>query len=217
MHQYLDKLSQDFEPRMPTPICLYEILTTDLAADNCKITGNRQDITRFLGTWMLSQGYIKDDLEKYLIDFSTNVLCKISKSSTSRIVHSTKSLLKYIFREQVAFDCFAANNAINAPCDKNCAYYTEQTSKYLEKCEQEDAKMKSYIIDIPPVPVDPEIERRRKVKEQYQEARALVKEQHKRHVPAKRILALVTERGYTNAFGKPWNLRLVQKMMYESK
>jgi len=65
----------------------------------------RQDVTQYIAKWFKYTGVSKDQCSEWLIDYSINVLSEISNSSISRIRHSTKSNIKYIYNSENHFEC----------------------------------------------------------------------------------------------------------------
>ncbi|MGD8213043.1 MAG: hypothetical protein PVF32_24475, partial [Desulfobacterales bacterium] len=89
--------------------CIQDVMTNGIVAERFKagdLFPTRQDVTHFILAWLKHIGVSADKCRNWIIGYCERELSQISSSSPSRIRHSTKSLIKYIYRsEDVSFDC----------------------------------------------------------------------------------------------------------------
>jgi hypothetical protein len=94
---------------------------------------HRQLATQYLASWFKHAGLSAEKTRDWLIDYAVTVLSAISSSSPSRIRHSTKSNIKYIYGSQSAFDCGCENNPLKARCSPTCPIYGDMAKKAAER------------------------------------------------------------------------------------
>lgn len=90
---------------------------------------SRQDVTQFLAAWFNYINVTPEIYQDWLIDYCTSVLSAISSSSKSRIRHSTKSNIKYVYGSAVVFNCRCNKNPFKATCNPDCKAYDEMINK----------------------------------------------------------------------------------------
>jgi hypothetical protein len=217
--------------------CIRDLLTNGIvperfAADESFPT--RQDATHFILAWLKRIGVPADKCRNWMLRYCKRELSKISSSSPSRISHSTKSLIKYIYRsEAVSFDCGCEHNRLKAACEPNCPVYGEMKHKYqkrLKKLQDDINYVRPEVqpsIELPP-PV------REQYKEQFDKAMDVVREQLNQVSSLEEMTRYLNDQGYKTRTGKSWsvatlrleskkrNLRFIRKTdekirSYESK
>ena len=177
------------------------------------ITPTRQDITQYLLKWFKSNGVDADRCREWILEYSLDVLAPLSSGSLSKIRHSTKSNLKYIFSSEVQFECDCKNNPFRAACNKNCPVYHKMYARY-QKRKAEEANQ---TYEVEPLPqIDPnEFEYRPSVKEKYKEQYAktvkMMKQLSEKGMPLKDMVTYLNQKKLYSRTGVRWtyaNLRL---------
>lgn len=115
--------------------CVRDLISSGMESKHLSVGHNgasRQDITQYLAAWFKYIGVSQDDCQDWMIEYSVQILSEISSSSYSRIRHSTKSNLKYIYKSDVGFDCGCENNIFKAFCSLKCPVYKEMSDKYKQ-------------------------------------------------------------------------------------
>ena len=97
---------------------------------------SRQDITQYLAAWFKYIGLSADECREWMMEYCIAVLSAMSSSSHSRIRHSTKSNIKYIYGSDATFNCGCENNRFKARCEPQCPIYEEMTLKAKESKAQ---------------------------------------------------------------------------------
>ena len=94
---------------------------------------SRQDITQYIAVWFKYIGISSDKCLDWMKGYCIEVLSAISSSSPSRIRHSTKSNIKYIFNAEITFQCRCEKNPFKASCEQDCPVYKEMYEKNKER------------------------------------------------------------------------------------
>ncbi|OPX33537.1 MAG: hypothetical protein B1H11_12395 [Desulfobacteraceae bacterium 4484_190.1] len=209
-NSYLEKLKGLLKAKNKK--CLFSCIR-DLVSNGLQLsrfpgkdnTPTRQDVTQFIAAWFKYAGISADECRDWLIDYCVDILSSISSSSNSKIRHSTKSNIKYIFNSGVSFDCGCENNRFKASCEKSCPVYSEMSCKYKERMEREANR--SY----KPEPVKKLTEQemvRPSVKdlyrEQFEKAIEFIRDQKDKGVARKKIVDLLNTEGFKTKTGKEW-------------
>ncbi len=173
----------------------------------------RQDVTQYLLKWFKSNGTDADGCREWILGYSLDVLAPLSSSSQSKIRHSTKSNLKYIFKSDVQFRCDCKYNPFRADCNENCPVYSEMYAKY-QKRKAEEANQTYEVEPLPQINPD-EFEYRpsvkEKYKEQYKKSIKLMEELFEKGMPLKDIVTCLNKKKLYSRTGVKWtyaNLRL---------
>ncbi|MDZ7759265.1 MAG: recombinase family protein [Desulfovermiculus sp.] len=174
---------------------------------------NRQDVTMFLAAWCKSVGLSQEDYQQWLIDYSLDVLSKISSSSLSQIRHSTKSVVKYIQNSDVHFTCDVEYNIFKAKCTQSCPVYTEMEQIYFQRLEDEKKIQKELEEKNQPPEVDPErLPITKRNKPQYEEAVREIEKYLEQGYTKQKISELLNKDGYTTITGKKWAANSVSRI-----
>jgi hypothetical protein len=217
--------------------CIQDVMTNGIVAERFKagdLFPTRQDVTHFVLAWLKHIGVSADKCRNWIIRYCERELSQISSSSPSRIRHSTKSLIKYIYRsEDVSFDCGCEQNKLKATCQPNCPIYDEM--KYKHKLRMK--KWHDGINYVRPK-AQPSTERPLQVKETYKEQFDKAMEVVRGHLnqvsSIDEMTRYLNDQGYKTRTGKSWtaatlhreskkhNLRFSRKMdgkinAYEAK
>lgn len=179
---------------------------------------SRQEITQYIAAWFKHIGICADECRDWMIEYSVDVLSRISSSSNSQIRHSTKSNIKYIYKSDVAFDCGCENNAIKASCDQDCPVYNRMSDKCKERKAREAKR--SYEPESEPKHYRGAIETL-SVKEiysdQFKKALEIVKDHVRKGVSNQDIVTLLNDRGFKTRTGKKWTYAVLRSEVKRHK
>ena len=196
--------------------CIEDLAQNGLSTERFsaqEITPTRQDITQYLLAWFKSNGVDADGCREWILEYSLDVLASLSSGSQSKIRHSTKSNLKYIFQSEVEFECDCKQNPFRAACNENCPVYHKMYARY-QKRKDEEANL---TYEVEPLPqIDPnEFEYRPSVKEKYKEQYAktvtMMQQLSEKSMPLKDMVDYLNQKKLYSRTGVRWtyaNLRL---------
>lgn len=165
---------------------------------------NRQEITQFLVKWFLYLDIDQETCLQWMIPFCQEVLSWMSSSSFSQIRHSTKSNVKYIYKNCVSFECQCEGNILYAECRTDCPVYEKMKKKMTTKKKEEDRQnyFENPAVEIPDEnKVEPV---KNKFKDQFQEGLAFAQEKLSKGGSKKRVAQLMNNKGYKTRTGKRW-------------
>jgi hypothetical protein len=170
---------------------------------------SRQDVTHFILAWLKRNGVPADRCRNWMIGYCERKLSPISSSSPSRIRHSTKSLIKYIYRsEDVSFDCGCEQNKLKAACEPNCPIYGEMKVKHQLRMNQlKDAI--NYVRPKDQPPAEPLLQVRERYKEQFEKAMDVVREHLNQVSTLDEMKRYLNDQGYKTRTGKPWTVPIL--------
>ena len=187
--------------------CIQDLLSNGIVPERFKAGESfpsRQDVTHFILAWLKHIGVPADRCRNWIIRYCEKKLSKISSSSPSRIRHSTKSLIKYIYRsEDVSFDCGCEKNKLKAACESNCPVYGEMEVKYKLRMK----KLHDDIHFVRPrvqASVEPPLQVRERYKEQFDKAMEIVKEHLNQVSSIDEMTRYLNDQGYKTRNGKSW-------------
>jgi len=194
--------------------CIQDVMTNGIVAERFKAGEtfpSRQDVTHFILAWLKHNGVPADKCRTWMIRYCERILSQISSSSPSRIRHSTKSLIKYIYRsEDVSFNCGCEQNKLKATCEPNCPVYGEMKDKdEIRKKQWHDAV--NYVR--PPIqpPAEPLLQVRERHKEQFVKAMDVVRE-HLDQIPSvDEMTRYLNDQGYKTRNGKSWTVATLRR------
>jgi len=186
--------------------CIKDIISSTMQSKHLSIGkhgASRQDITQYLAAWFKHIGVSQEECQDWMIEYSVEVLSKISSSSHSRIRHSTKSNLKYIYKSDQSFNCGCENNIFKASCSHNCPIYKEMSDQYEEK------KVKRANQTYEPERIEKKVEfQSLSVKEEYKEQFDKALETAINHiekgVSKKDVVILLNDQKLKTRTGKKW-------------
>lgn len=171
---------------------------------------SRQDITQYVAAWFKYIGISANDCRDWMIGYCVEVLTAISSSSNSRIRHSTKSNIKYIYKSDVVFDCGCENNVIKASCDQNCPVYNTMSDKYKERkvraakqSYEPERKPKHYGVGIETLSV------KERYSDQFKKALEIVKDHVRKGVSNQDIVTLLNDTGFKTRTGRKWTVSIL--------
>ena len=183
--------------------CIKDLLSSGMDSKHLSVGqygSSRQDITQYLAAWFKYIGVSQDDCQDWMIEYSVQVLSKISSSSHSRIRHSTKSNLKYIYKSDVSFDCGCENNIFKAFCSSKCPIYKEMSDKYKQpKPAPQIYEYRSAIKE-----VEPALSLKDRYREQFEKALETAIKHIEKGVSKKEVLILLNDREFKTITGRKW-------------
>lgn len=214
---YLQKLMAILKANgIPEPYaCIVDVVQNGVCLDRFTaddLRTNRNNMTIFLAAWCRHVGLTPDVYSDWLLDYSVDILSRISSSKPSHIRHNTKSIIKYIHRSDVPFVCNCQHNVFKAVCSPGCPVYPEMESVYLHNIEMKRQRREEFerqnAIDHPPP--DPEtLPVTKRNKKQFEEAIALIEKSLKEGMKKKEIAVLLNESGFVTMYGKVWTPTIV--------
>ncbi len=194
--------------------CIKDIVKNGLSPDRFAEGEHkpaRNELTIFLAVWCKHMGFTPDIYGDWLIDFTVDVLSRISSSKPSAIRHSTKSIIKYVHRSNVDFSCKCRNNDFKAVCSSDCPIYGEMAEIYLRDIEIKQKRIeelqKKSVADDPVPDIDPEsLPVTKRYRKQFEEAVSLITQYLNEGRSKKEILAMLNNIGYRTITGRAWKL-----------
>ncbi|MCF8112691.1 MAG: hypothetical protein K9K21_02435 [Desulfotignum sp.] len=167
----------------------------------------RQDVTQYLAAWCRDAYISQDACLTWLSDYAVAVLASLSKSSASRIRHSTKSNVKYIYRSDHPFVCGRENNPFRAACSKTCPVYNEMgikaaraTAHSLSAMEQRHA---------PVSPVTTALSKKEVYREKFLAAKQLISQELSKGTKMTDILNRLKQQGMKTRTGREWTYSIL--------
>lgn len=197
-------------------VCIEDLVSNGLILSRFHGSGpapDRQDVTQFIAAWFKLVGIPKETCLEWLLTYCVDVLSKISSGSASRIRHSTKSNVKYIYGSDVSFDCGCENNRFKAPCLKRCPVYAEMLEKVrqtVKKQREEKARLEEIDRKVAEAVERQSIDQPRKIgkrenyKEQFDKAMELAVDLRDRGYRKTHILEQLKKEGFKTRLGLEW-------------
>ncbi|MBC2695301.1 MAG: hypothetical protein HF982_08520 [Desulfobacteraceae bacterium] len=194
--------------------CIRDLVANGLTLERFTNEDNipsRQDITQYIAAWFKYIGLSSDECREWMTEYCIGMLSVISSSSKSRIRHSTKGNIKYIYKSDVSFDCKCEKNRFKAPCEPTCPIYEEMAHRAKESeaadiVELYETKVEDRVAD-EIAPIKPSI--RDKYNEQFEKALEVAQHHLKKWVPKKKIADLLNESGFKTRTGKKWSYSIL--------
>ena len=194
--------------------CIRDLVVNGLKLErfsNEDNTPSRQDITQYIATWFKYIGISPDECRKWMTEYCIGVLSAISSSSKSRIRHSTKCNIKYIYKSDVTFDCKCEKNRFKAPCEPKCPIYEEMAHRAKESeaaniVKSYENRVEHRVAD-EIVPIKHSI--RDEYKDQFEKAIEFAQHHIKQWVSKKEIVNLLNDKGFKTRTGKKWSYSLL--------
>jgi len=187
--------------------CIQDLLTSGIVSERFKSGESfpsRQDVTHFILAWLKHIGVPADRCRNWMIRYCERELSQISSSSPSRIRHSTKSLIKYIYRsEDVSFDCGCEQNELKAACEPSCPIYGEMKGKHKIRMKQLYDDIHYVRPKIQPM-AEPPPQIKERHKEQFDRAMDVVREHLNQVSSLDEMRRYLNDQGYKTRTGKSW-------------
>ena len=170
---------------------------------------SRQDVTQYIAAWFKYTGLSSEECREWMIEYCVGMLSAVSSSSKSKIRHSTKSNIKYIYKYDVAFNCKCDKNRFKASCESNCPVYKEMADKAKES-EIINAVDSYEIIHRAADKIMPEKSSiKDKYKEQFEKAIEFAKHHIGQRISKKEIVNLLNAGGFKTRTGKKWSYSIL--------
>ena len=194
--------------------CIQDLLSNGIVPERFKAGESfpsRQDVTHFILAWLKHIGVPADRCRNWMIRYCEKELSKISSSSPSRIRHSTKSLIKYIYRsEAVSFDCGCEQNKLKAACQPNCPVYGEMNVKHKIRMKKLHDDIHFVRPRVQPS-VEPPLQVRERYKEQFEKAMEVVREHLNQVSSIDEMTRYLNDQGYKTRTGKSWTVATLRR------
>lgn len=168
---------------------------------------NRQDVTQYLAAWCRDAHLSEDACRTWLCDYAVSTLSLLSKSSPSRIRHSTKSNVKYIYRNDRPFICERESNGFRAECSKACRVYNEMAIKAATATADSLAAMERRHSVAPATNAVPSVKEVHR--EQFLSAMQLVSRELSKGTKKTGILDLLKQQGMKSRTGREWTYAIL--------
>jgi hypothetical protein len=195
-------------------LCIQDLLSSGIVPERFKagkFFPSRQDVTHFILAWLKHIGVPADRCRNWMIRYCEKELSKISSSSPSRIRHSTKSLIKYIYRsEAVSFDCGCEQNKLKAACQPNCPVYGEMNVKHKIRMKKLHDDIHFVRPRVQPS-VEPPLQVRERYKEQFEKAMEVVREHLNQVSSIDEMTRYLNDQGYKTRTGKSWTVATLRR------
>ena len=177
-------------------------------------TPTRQDVTQFMIAWFKYIGMSPLECQQWMIDYCTEVLSAISSSSKSKIRHSSKSNIKFVYSSNLTLDCGCEENKFKASCEQTCPVYEEMFERSKERERKTEQSIQSYSTMGEPTESDNEIKPQRtsikdEYKDQFEKAMEVVFDQLNKGVSKKEIVNLLNDSGFKTRMGKRWSYSIL--------
>lgn len=195
--------------------CLQDLLRNGLSAERFaadESRPNRSTITLFIAGLCKRMGLDAESYRDWLINYSIDVLSKISGSTAAAIRHSTKSVIGFTHRTDVPFCCDVQHNNCKATCSPTCPLYEEMSALRLANLEREREKAAGggqMRLRQEPIPIE-QLQVTKRYRKQYDEALELLPELIAAGHTRREIAATLNQKGYKTITGRDWNIRIVQ-------
>lgn len=190
--------------------CIQDLVTSGLRTSRfspAEGVPNRQDVTQYLAAWSRFAGLDQETCRRWLSDFAVTMLASISKSSPSAIRHSTKSNVKYIYRDEVAFACGCEANQFRARCSDTCPVYEEMKRTPVKaKGEGAGAACSAFPDELEEFPTARVKERFR---EQFEAAAELVLHELGKGTKKVAIVEILNQQGMKTRTGREWTVGIL--------
>jgi hypothetical protein len=205
--------------------CIQDLVVNGLQLSRLSafdVVPNRQDVTQYLAAWCRFVGLNENTCREWLSDYAVAILSSISKTSPSGIRHSTKSNVRYIYRDEVTFTCGREGNQFRARCNYVCPVYAEMGRK--------PTKAKGGKVSTSPSDASPEdsatlpaVQVKQIYRDQFEAAMELVLRELEKGAKKTRIVEVLTQRGMKTRTGRKWTYAILcteirkLKGMYQSE
>ncbi|MCP4693052.1 MAG: hypothetical protein GY859_33730 [Desulfobacterales bacterium] len=181
-----------------------------------ELTPTRQDATQFILKWFNHIDVPPTRCETWIIGFATEVLSRVSASSASRIRHSTKSNMKFVFNSNVRFECGCVENFFKARCRPDCPEY----DRMLKIAAKRKNEIQTWEVDHSkrePRPFKPLPTLKEKYKDQFEEGMGVVAEMVERDIGFEEILNHLRAHDFRTRTGRKWKLSTLKYEMHKHK
>jgi len=199
--------------------CIQDLIKNGLTLtrfSNDEHLPTRHDITLYISAWCKHAEMSKEHCLDWLLEYCVSKLSSISRTSASGIRHSTKSTVKYIYRENIPFLCECENNKFKALCKDCCPIY----SQMKDKCaEQKNGPQNNEYLDkrINYIPETQPLSVKDIYKTQFEEALLFIHSMLEKKTKKKMIAQLLNDRGLKTRTGRFWTYSILQSELKKMK
>lgn len=190
--------------------CIKDLVINGLTLERFpdeKSSPSRQDITQYMASWCRYIGMDSDTCLEWMIEYCTNVLSVLSLSSKSRIRHSTKGNVNYIYNSKVKFECTREENPFKAHCNSQCPVYEEMAHVIKARRNPDIVQFFEPVVDLnrDNELTDSKPSVKGIYKEQFEKAMAVVSDCVDQGLSKKRIITLLNKRDFKTRTGRKWS------------
>jgi hypothetical protein len=190
--------------------CIQDLVTHGLQTSRfspAEGVPNRQEVTQFLAAWSRFAGLDEETCRRWLADYAVAMLASISKSSPSGIRHSTKSNVKYIYRDEVAFRCGREANPFRARCSDTCPVYEEMGREPIEAPGRRASAGHPAAPDAPSEL--PPVRLKEHYREQFEAATELLQRELAKGTKRAAIVDILNQWGMKTRTGREWTVGIL--------
>lgn len=163
---------------------------------------NRQDVTHYLAAWFRFAGLEERACRDWLVVYCVDMLASMSKTSPSGIRHSTKSVVRYIYRSGVPFACQREENRFKAACHKGCPAYEGIPGQATAEKTEVQAPTPLPRMELPAIPIPPVKDVYR---DQFEVAMDIIMREVGKGTTRNQILEILHQQGLKTRTGRKWN------------
>jgi hypothetical protein len=173
---------------------------------------SRQEITRYMASWFRYAGVPQDDCTEWMKKFCADVLAAISSSSPSQIRHSTKSMIRYVYRDDIPFECELKENRFKMRCSESCPVFAEMALELEERKKDPDRHRRRIRPQGPGDGQEREVMYGKKevYREQFTRAMQRAISCIEQGMPRKEVAALLNEEGFVTRTGRKWTYGILR-------
>ncbi len=194
--------------------CIADIIANGLIQERFsrdEYLPSRQNVTQYLAKWFKYIGIPSEICKEWMIPYVIDLLSSISSSSPSRIRHSTKSNIRYIYDSDLSFDCGCEENILKAVCESTCPLYLKMLDNHKKHKEQEADR--SYIVEIEDGRIydkeDKQNEIKNKYMEQFEKSWEKACQLLKKGISKKEAVVILNDQGFKTRTGKKWTYAIL--------
>jgi hypothetical protein len=190
--------------------CIQDLVTNGLQTSRfspAEGVPNRQEVTQYLAAWSRFAGLDEETCRRWLSDYAVAMLAPISKSSPSGIRHSTKSNVKYIYRDEAVFRCGREANPFRTRCSDTCPVFEEMGRKPIEaqgrRASPGHTSDPDASSELPPVRL------KERYQEQFQAATEFLRRELAKGTKRAAIVDILNQRGVKTRTGREWTVEIL--------
>jgi dGTP triphosphohydrolase len=216
MGKEIDRLKKILDENQQQMIytCVRDLLTNGIVPERFnsgESLPSRQDVTHYILAWLKHVGVPADRCRNWIISYCERVLSKISSASASRIRHSTKSVIKYIYRsDDGSFDCGCEKNELKAVCDPNCPVYGEMKNKYATRMKKLHDAIHYVRREVEPAD-ESLLQVKERHKDQFKKAMVVIEEQLNQVSSLDELTQYLNDHGHRTRTGRLWSVSTLQR------
>ena len=176
------------------------LVLTRFSAD--EFPPNLQDITHYLAAWSKHAGLSEEESREWLIDYCISICSSLSTRTPAAVRHSTKSILKYIYRASIPFYCQCDKNSFKAHCSGDCPVYTEMQTNLSTKAGE--LLYTRPVSNAQTTIFEPVLPLKEAYREQFDTALRIAHEEAQKGTNLRDIVAILNNCGLKTRTGRQW-------------